>query len=280
MVLAIRQCAGWIRRRFRIALFLHVHYERVVSCWPRLFWKGAPCFECAEVQGPGSRNEDCRRQPPPTDYVTCRVVHLRCFYHTNEKNTNTKKPIHIYVLWLNLPSDNVQGIDHSEWKVDTIRWIPPISSNQLSFPAYTQLNTHYHPYPTIVPSMISSLCYTMLYLFAVRTTPHLHATPTPWEVTLPPPLSLLRPGGLAGRACICESGARSWLGWPPILSENGAPYRHRFWVRTPRLFLRRCSPPTSRWVRHLPFREVKKNSNERVTSLWLRSSKNTCPTRA
>ena len=28
-----------------------------------------PCVECAEVRGAGSRNEDCRQQPPPTDYV-------------------------------------------------------------------------------------------------------------------------------------------------------------------------------------------------------------------
>ena len=24
-------------------------------------------------------------QPPATDYATCRVVHLRCFYYTKEK---------------------------------------------------------------------------------------------------------------------------------------------------------------------------------------------------
>ena len=43
--------------------------------------KGARCFEYAEAQGPGSRNE----LPPAADYVTCRLVHLRCFCHTSYK---------------------------------------------------------------------------------------------------------------------------------------------------------------------------------------------------
>ena len=51
--------------------------------------------------------------------------------------------------------------------------------------------------------MVSSLGYTLLHLFAVRPTPHLHATSTPWRATLhPPPFSLWRSGGLAGLACI------------------------------------------------------------------------------
>ena len=58
-----------------------------------------PCVECAEVRGAGSRNEDCRQQPPPTDYVTCRVVHLRCFYNANEKSNSTKWPIVMVWPW-------------------------------------------------------------------------------------------------------------------------------------------------------------------------------------
>ena len=50
------------------ALFARI--LRVFSCWRRLFWKkGAPCFDCAEVRGAGSRNEDCRQQPPAADYT-------------------------------------------------------------------------------------------------------------------------------------------------------------------------------------------------------------------
>ena len=49
-----------VHRRFRIVLLLHVYFERVFSYWRRLFWKGALCFECAEVRGAGSRNEGCR----------------------------------------------------------------------------------------------------------------------------------------------------------------------------------------------------------------------------
>ena len=42
----------------------------------------------------------------------------------------------------------VQGITLFRMKrFARIRRIPPISSNQLSFPAYAQLNTHYHPLP-------------------------------------------------------------------------------------------------------------------------------------
>ena len=58
-----------IHWRFRIAFFLHVYFERVFSYRWRLFWMGAPCFQCAEVQGPGGRSEYCRQLPPPTDYV-------------------------------------------------------------------------------------------------------------------------------------------------------------------------------------------------------------------
>ena len=110
-----------IRRRFRIAFFSHVYFERIFSYWRRLFWKGAPCFKCAEVQGSGRRNEGCHQQPPATDCVNCRVVHLRCFYHTKEKNSSTKWPIHIFLcayLLLRMKtttttSPTIQSADHS-----------------------------------------------------------------------------------------------------------------------------------------------------------------------
>ena len=94
IVLAIRQCAAWrwtlithhkhsrnkiitvialyflqVAEGFKIAFFLHIYFKRVFSYWRRLFWKGTPCFERAEVQGPCSRNENSRQQPPPTDYL-------------------------------------------------------------------------------------------------------------------------------------------------------------------------------------------------------------------
>ena len=82
--------------------------------------------------------------------------------------------------------------------------------------------------------MVSSLGYTLLYLFAVRPNPHLHATPTPWEATLhPPSFSLWRPGGLAALACIGAPGPRSRPGRSPTLSGKSSPYKHLFWIRTP-----------------------------------------------
>ena len=74
-----------IRRRVRIALLLHVYFELCIFLLTVAILKECPFFECAEVQGAGSRNEDYRQQPPATDYVTCRVVHFRCVYHTKEK---------------------------------------------------------------------------------------------------------------------------------------------------------------------------------------------------
>ena len=61
-----------------------------------------------------------------------------------------------YYFVLNLPSDNVQGLIQNE-KIDTIRRIRPISCNQFSFPEYSQLNTNYHLYPTIIPYGIIGL---------------------------------------------------------------------------------------------------------------------------
>ena len=75
--------------------------------------------------------------------------------------------------------------------------------------------------------MISLLGYTLLYLFAVRPTLRLYATPTPWEATLrPPPFSLWRLGGLARLGCIGAPGTRSQPGWSPILSGKDVPYKH------------------------------------------------------
>ena len=74
--------------------------------------------------------------------------------------------------------------------------------------------------------MISSWGHTLLYLFAVRPTPRLHATSTSWEAP-----SVLLPsssGGLTGLACIGAPGARSQPGWSPILSGKGAPYKTPF----------------------------------------------------
>ena len=68
-------------------------------------------------------------------------------------------------------------------KVETIRRIPPISSNQFSFPACSQLNTNHHFLPDYYLytfyGVVNGLHYTLLYLFAGRPTPRLHATPMP-----------------------------------------------------------------------------------------------------
>ena len=88
-----------IHRRFRIAFFLPVYFERVSSYWRRLFWKGATCCECAEVWRAGNRNKDYRQHPAANDYVACRVLHLRCFYHSKE-NSNTKWPVHRFCVYV------------------------------------------------------------------------------------------------------------------------------------------------------------------------------------
>ena len=84
-------------RRFQIAFFLHVYFERVVSYRRQLFWTGTPCLEFAEVQCAGSRNEDCRQQGPAIEYVrqSAPPIFVRCFYHTTEKSWHkvTNPPI-------------------------------------------------------------------------------------------------------------------------------------------------------------------------------------------
>ena len=115
--------------------------------------------------------------------------------------------------------------------------LPCVLSIEYELPHFTQLIylLWYHHWLTH--------CY--IYSTCFLCTPHLHPIPTPWEATLyPPTFSLWRPGGLAGLACIGAPAARSRPGWSPILSGKGAPYKHIFWMRTPRPFLRRCSPPT------------------------------------
>ena len=69
----------------------------------RLFWKGAPYFECTEVWGAGSRHEDCRQQPPATDYVAlCSIFDA---LNIQRENSNTKWRIDIDACVLNPPSD-------------------------------------------------------------------------------------------------------------------------------------------------------------------------------
>ena len=67
-----------------------------------VFWKGvspasnAPRFGvlAAETKTATSSHEQ------PITYVACRVLHLqRFFYHTKEKNSNTKRPIHIFCVY-------------------------------------------------------------------------------------------------------------------------------------------------------------------------------------
>ena len=61
--------------------------------WRRLFWIGAPYFECAEVRGAGSRNGDCRRQPPATDYVACSTSDAFIIQRKNSKHKETNPHI-------------------------------------------------------------------------------------------------------------------------------------------------------------------------------------------
>ena len=55
-------------------------------CWS-LSWKGDHCFECTEVWGVGSRNEDCHQQPPATDYLvrSLQSAPPSVLYHAKEK---------------------------------------------------------------------------------------------------------------------------------------------------------------------------------------------------
>ena len=53
------------------------------------------------MRGVVSGNKVCRPLPPATNYVTSRVVHLRCLYHTKE-NRSTKWPIHIFCVYTSM----------------------------------------------------------------------------------------------------------------------------------------------------------------------------------
>ena len=91
-------------------VFLHVCFERVCSYWRWPFWKGAPCFECAEVQGAGSRNEYSRQQPRATE-------HLRYLYHTKEKKVTKGGQSTYFMCIFNVKttttSSTIQPADHS-----------------------------------------------------------------------------------------------------------------------------------------------------------------------
>ena len=83
-------------------------------------------------------------------------------------------------LVLNLPSDNVQGIIRSEGKTCHNSSNTTNLIQSILLPCVYPIEYALTLYPIIVSSMLS-LGYTVLYLVAVYPTPHLHATPTPWE---------------------------------------------------------------------------------------------------
>ena len=60
---------------------------------------------------------------------------------------NGSHPSVLFSFFFNLPSDNAQGIIHSERKSYTIGRIPTIPSNQFTFPAYSQLNPWFRWFP-------------------------------------------------------------------------------------------------------------------------------------
>ena len=124
-----------------------------------------------------------------------------------------------------------------------------------------------------MPSMVSFLGYTVLYLSAVRPTPNLHANPTLWETTLR--------GSRRAIACIGAPGASRDLGGARYDLEKKVLLTINFSGQGPPDRLSDDARrqlvdefDTSSFPRH------PKLSTAMVTSLWLCLSKDTCPTRA
>ena len=96
----------------------------------------AYCFALSEVRGGGSRNEECRQQPPAINYYvrTCSLQstpHLLCVYHTwyimlllRRKNSHIKWPTHIPGIYIYTP-EYVTFVDITDCESST--W--PISTN-------------------------------------------------------------------------------------------------------------------------------------------------------
>ena len=190
--------------------------------------------------------------------------------------------ISVYIhLLLNLPSDNLQGIIHSERKVDTIRRIPPISSNQFSFPACSQLNTNYH----LLPNYYTFYGFIIGLHIAIyiRRASYSASTCHPHTMGSNPPSSSLLPlaAWRSRRVSLYRCTRREIATW--VVTDI---IWKRCFLHTPFLDKDPPSiPPTMlavNWsispLSSFPMRP--KLSTARVTSLWLRSSKDTCPTRS
>ena len=84
---------GFKLRSFAPTCSIYLYFERVFLYLQRLFWKGAPYFECTEVSGAISGHDDCRQQQPTTDYVAlCSTFDA---WNIQRENSNTKWRIDI-----------------------------------------------------------------------------------------------------------------------------------------------------------------------------------------
>ena len=100
-----------IHRRFRIAFFLLVHFERVFSCWRRLFWKGAACFECAEVHGARAAvpKTAAGSHQQPTAYVAECSTFDASIIQNGRPCSNTRCPIHISYVYTSSSIQSAPG---------------------------------------------------------------------------------------------------------------------------------------------------------------------------